>query len=122
MDTSINSSLALLQPFAGLQLPASAMTANAMASDAMAGDAMASDAISGDAIVNNAITSDVITANHTSYVSATPQTTHEDVSTIVTWRDVRAELSWALPCHTYGLACLFFMLSFYTFISLLNLR
>ncbi|KAK3853550.1 hypothetical protein Pcinc_039918 [Petrolisthes cinctipes] len=38
------------------------------------------------------------------------------------WPTVRRELQWALPVHVYGFACLFFMLAFYTFFSILNLR
>ncbi|XP_050735944.1 uncharacterized protein LOC127008243 [Eriocheir sinensis] len=38
------------------------------------------------------------------------------------WPLVREELQWAFPVHIYGFACLFFMLAFYTFFSILNLR
>ncbi|XP_071533460.1 LOW QUALITY PROTEIN: uncharacterized protein [Panulirus ornatus] len=38
------------------------------------------------------------------------------------WPKIRQELQWAFPVHIYGFACLFFMLAFYTFFSILNLR
>ncbi|XP_063868457.1 uncharacterized protein LOC135104795 isoform X2 [Scylla paramamosain] len=38
------------------------------------------------------------------------------------WLLVRQELQWAFPVHIYLFACLFFMLAFYTFFSILNLR
>ncbi|XP_045584713.2 uncharacterized protein [Procambarus clarkii] len=38
------------------------------------------------------------------------------------WQSIRQELQWAFPVHIYGFACLFFMLAFYTFFSILNLR
>ena len=40
----------------------------------------------------------------------------------VTWTNLGVGLSWALQIHIYGFACLFFMLAFYTFFSILNLR
>lgn len=38
------------------------------------------------------------------------------------WSTVRVELRWTWLLHTYGFACLFFMLAFYSFFSILNLR
>ncbi|XP_068238785.1 uncharacterized protein [Palaemon carinicauda] len=38
------------------------------------------------------------------------------------WQSIREELQWAFPVHIYGFSCLFFMLAFYTFFSILNLR
>ncbi|XP_069952720.1 uncharacterized protein [Cherax quadricarinatus] len=38
------------------------------------------------------------------------------------WTHIRRQLHWAFPVHIYGFACLFFMLAFYTFFSILNLR
>ncbi|XP_016842510.1 uncharacterized protein LOC100680409 isoform X2 [Nasonia vitripennis] len=38
------------------------------------------------------------------------------------WESVNQELRWFFLLHTYAFACLFFVLSFYTFFSLLNLR
>ncbi|XP_037780963.1 uncharacterized protein LOC119577334 [Penaeus monodon] len=38
------------------------------------------------------------------------------------WPAIKHELQWAFPVHIYGFACLFFMLAFYTFFSILNLR
>ncbi|XP_011297750.1 uncharacterized protein [Fopius arisanus] len=35
---------------------------------------------------------------------------------------VNEDLRWIFPLHTYGFACLFFVLSFYTLFSILNLR
>ena len=35
---------------------------------------------------------------------------------------LKAQLKWGLLLHTYGFACLFFMLAFYAFFSILNLR
>ncbi|XP_076033589.1 uncharacterized protein LOC143020751 [Oratosquilla oratoria] len=36
--------------------------------------------------------------------------------------NLQKELQWAFLVHIYGFACLFFMLAFYTFFSILNLR
>ncbi|XP_012257909.2 uncharacterized protein LOC105687107 isoform X1 [Athalia rosae] len=38
------------------------------------------------------------------------------------WDAVNQDLRWIFLLHTYGFACLFFVLSFYTFFSILNLR
>ncbi|KAJ8684012.1 hypothetical protein QAD02_019804, partial [Eretmocerus hayati] len=38
------------------------------------------------------------------------------------WESVNQELKWAFSLHAYTFACLFFVLSFYTFFSFLNLR
>lgn len=38
------------------------------------------------------------------------------------WVAARNQWTWSWPLHTYGFACLFFLLSFYSFLSLLNLR
>ena len=38
------------------------------------------------------------------------------------WNSLRKEHPWALSIHIYGFSCLFFMLAFYTFFSILNLR
>lgn len=38
------------------------------------------------------------------------------------WESVNQELRWFFLLHTYAFACFFFVLSFYTFFSLLNLR
>ncbi|PSN45013.1 hypothetical protein C0J52_11622 [Blattella germanica] len=35
---------------------------------------------------------------------------------------LRSQLKWGFLLHAYGLACLFFMLAFYAFFSILNLR
>jgi len=35
---------------------------------------------------------------------------------------LKAQLKWGLLLHTYGFACLFFVLAFYAFFSILNLR
>lgn len=35
---------------------------------------------------------------------------------------VKAQLKWGFLLHTYGFACLFFILAFYAFFSILNLR
>ncbi|XP_064122936.1 uncharacterized protein LOC135227053 isoform X1 [Macrobrachium nipponense] len=43
-------------------------------------------------------------------------------STDESWQSIREELQWAFPVHIYGFSCLFFMLAFYTFFSILNLR
>ncbi|XP_015601297.1 uncharacterized protein LOC107270635 isoform X2 [Cephus cinctus] len=42
--------------------------------------------------------------------------------TAPSWFDANQELRWIFLLHTYGFACLFFVLSFYTFFSILNLR
>ncbi|GAB6024179.1 hypothetical protein CHUAL_008882 [Chamberlinius hualienensis] len=38
------------------------------------------------------------------------------------WTTIRNELKWTWLLHTYGFACVFFMLAFYAFFSILNLR
>jgi hypothetical protein len=35
---------------------------------------------------------------------------------------VKAQLKWGFLLHTYGFACLFFILAFYAFFSILNIR
>jgi uncharacterized protein (DUF952 family) len=35
---------------------------------------------------------------------------------------LKDQLKWGLLLHTYGFACLFFVLAFYAFFSILNLR
>jgi hypothetical protein len=35
---------------------------------------------------------------------------------------LKAQLKWGFLLHTYGFACLFFILAFYAFFSILNLR
>lgn len=35
---------------------------------------------------------------------------------------INQELKWIFLLHTYGFACLFFVLAFYTFLSILHLR
>ncbi|KAK0088038.1 hypothetical protein PV326_004965, partial [Microctonus aethiopoides] len=42
--------------------------------------------------------------------------------TAPTWVAVNQDLRWIFPLHSYGFGCLFFVLSFYTFFSILNLR
>lgn len=38
------------------------------------------------------------------------------------WSSVQQDLTWTFLVHIYGFACLFFVLGFYTFFSILNLR
>ncbi|XP_072758120.1 uncharacterized protein [Anoplolepis gracilipes] len=42
--------------------------------------------------------------------------------TVPSWSSVQQDLRWMFLLHTYGFACLFFVLGFYTFFSILNLR
>ncbi|EFN73827.1 hypothetical protein EAG_06469 [Camponotus floridanus] len=42
--------------------------------------------------------------------------------TAPSWSSVQQDLRWMFLLHTYGFACLFFVLGFYTFFSILNLR
>jgi hypothetical protein len=35
---------------------------------------------------------------------------------------LKSQLKWGFLLHTYGFACLFFILAFYAFFSILNLR
>ncbi|XP_012270845.1 uncharacterized protein LOC105694587 [Orussus abietinus] len=42
--------------------------------------------------------------------------------TAPSWTAVNQDLRWIFLLHVYGFACLFFVLSFYTFFSILNLR
>lgn len=42
--------------------------------------------------------------------------------TAPSWSMVHQDLKWVFLLHTYGFACLFFVLGFYTFFSILNLR
>ncbi|XP_066597252.1 uncharacterized protein [Prorops nasuta] len=42
--------------------------------------------------------------------------------TTPSWKSVDEDLKWTFLLHTYGLACFFFVLGFYTFFSILNLR
>ncbi|XP_014227187.1 uncharacterized protein LOC106652634 isoform X2 [Trichogramma pretiosum] len=55
-----------------------------------------------------------------------PQAAHLMVDRLLvttpSWESVNQDLRWFFLLHTYTFACLFFVLSFYTFFSLLNLR
>lgn len=42
--------------------------------------------------------------------------------TAPSWSSVQQDLTWTFLLHIYGFACLFFVLGFYTFFSILNLR
>ncbi|KAK2584041.1 hypothetical protein KPH14_006492 [Odynerus spinipes] len=42
--------------------------------------------------------------------------------TAPSWISINQDLRWVFLLHTYGFACLFFVLGFYTFFSILNLR
>ncbi|EFN77338.1 uncharacterized protein LOC105189677 [Harpegnathos saltator] len=42
--------------------------------------------------------------------------------TAPSWSSVQQDLTWIFLLHIYGFACLFFILGFYTFFSILNLR
>lgn len=46
----------------------------------------------------------------------------EILVTAPSWAAVNKHLKWIFPLHSYGFACLFFVLSFYTLFSILNLR
>ncbi|XP_049843832.1 uncharacterized protein LOC126295394 [Schistocerca gregaria] len=58
--------------------------------------------------------------------TASPSTTvHRHALVLVlapTVQHIRRDLKWAFLLHTYGFACLFFVLAFYAFFSILNLR
>ncbi|KAG8039822.1 hypothetical protein G9C98_000551 [Cotesia typhae] len=54
--------------------------------------------------------------------NATSLSHDEILVTAPSWTAVNQHLKWIFPLHSYGFACLFFVLSFYTLFSILNLR
>ncbi|XP_050452657.1 uncharacterized protein LOC126852192 isoform X2 [Cataglyphis hispanica] len=48
--------------------------------------------------------------------------THKSLVTAPSWGSVQQDLKWMFLLHSYGFACLFFVLGFYTLFSILNLR
>jgi len=42
--------------------------------------------------------------------------------TAPSWSTIQQDIRWAFLLHAYSFACLFFVLGFYTFFSILNLR
>lgn len=68
---------------------------------------------------NNNNTTNAISAEAESERKTVVATTHraEKIGDVI-----RKELKWGFILHTYGFGCLFFILAFYTFFSILNLR
>ncbi|XP_057341939.1 uncharacterized protein LOC130678625 [Microplitis mediator] len=54
--------------------------------------------------------------------NSTSLSVDEILVTAPSWAAVNNNLKWIFPLHSYGFACLFFVLSFYTLFSILNLR
>ncbi|EZA60845.1 hypothetical protein X777_13047 [Ooceraea biroi] len=70
----------------------------------------------------NATTSAPVTGQTCVSNSSNSAILDKSLVTAPSWSSVQQDLRWMFLLHTYGIACLFFVLGFYTFFSILNLR